>query len=162
MDGDDSQKQGLLAPSRTSSETVYEDERLDWESPSPRRGHWSERRWLRCLPRCTRVALILAVIDFVIVSSLVAIFYPLITLLVRNEELFGARLSLPLETPSNTHQDTSKQTIPRIFHQTTKNETIREEWRDAHQSCQEAYSDFEYMVRATDATSPRDAMGRFY
>jgi inositol phosphorylceramide mannosyltransferase catalytic subunit len=149
MEGDDSQKQGLLAPSRTSSETAYEDERLDWESPAPRRGHWSERRWLRCLPRLSKVALILAVIDFVIVSSLVAIFFPLITLLVRNEELFGARLSLPLETPSNTHQDTSKQTIPRIFHQTTKNETIREEWRDAHQSCQEAYSDFEYMVRAT-------------
>lgn len=147
MEGEDSQKQGLLAPSRASSETAYDDERLDWDSPPPRRAHRSDKRFLRCLPRFSRVAFILVVIDFIIVSSLVSIFYPLITLLVRNEELFGARLALPLDAPSNSHKEPVKQTIPRIFHQTTKNETIREEWREAHQSCQEAYSDFEYMVR---------------
>lgn len=147
MESDDSQNHRLLSPPGDSNDAAYNDEHMDWEAPVPRRAHWSEKRYLRCLPRFSRVALILAFTDFIIVSSLVSLFYPLITLLVWNEELFGARLTLPLDSPPNKDQDPNKQTIPRIFHQTTKNETIREAWREAHHSCQEAYSDFEYMVR---------------
>lgn len=148
MDHDESQKISLLTPSRASSETAWDSDQSDWESPSPRRSSWSEKTttYARSLPRRFKTVLILGVIDVVIVTSLVAIFLPLITLLVRNEHLFGARLKLPLNTTTTTNPEPNHQTIPRIFHQTTKNATIREEWREAHQSCQEAYSDFEYMV----------------
>jgi hypothetical protein len=40
----------------------------------------------------------------------------------------------------------AQRTIPRIFHQTSANETIPEAWKDLVKSCKETYSEFEYKV----------------
>ncbi|KAM0215317.1 hypothetical protein ACHAPA_004035 [Fusarium lateritium] len=114
----------------------FDEERLDWAPSVP-------KKYMRLLkPR--RSAVILILIDFLIVAILVKAFWPLITLLRRNEELFGARLTLPLNDTSFAPTLPEQQTIPRIFHQTSANETVPEAWKDLVKSCRDAYSDFEY------------------
>ncbi|KAJ5874355.1 uncharacterized protein N7529_002785 [Penicillium soppii] len=82
-----------------------------------------------------------------VVGLLLQIFEPLITLLHRNEELFGSRVALHTPvTPGSQHRITSLCEIPRILHQTTATETVPEKWIEPQQSCKEAYSDFEYKV----------------
>jgi hypothetical protein len=116
----------------------FDEERLDWAPSVP-------KKYLRLL-RPRRSAVILVLIDFLIVAILVKAFWPLITLLRRNEELFGARLTLPLNDTSFAPTLPEQQTIPRIFHQTSANETVPEAWKDLVKSCRDAYSDYEYKV----------------
>lgn len=115
-------------------DTPHDEERLGCEVP------------YRQFPRLRRIALGLLLIDLVLVALLLNTLDPLITLLRRNEELFGARLALSrTDNPKDwDHQDKPK--IPRILHQTCANETIPDRWVDSQQSCQKAYSDFEYKV----------------
>lgn len=123
----------------TSRDVAYDEERCRRRS-DPR---WS---WPRTLvPR--KVSLYLFLIDFVIISTLLYIFAPLITLLVRNEELFGARLTFD---GKGSQEEPPRQTIPRILHQTTANETIPKQWEGPQQACRDAYSDFDYKVRSTN------------
>lgn len=42
--------------------------------------------------------------------------------------------------------------IPKIIHQTYKNETIPEVWREAHQSCLDLHPDYEYKLWTDDAS----------
>ncbi|KAJ4251448.1 CSG1/SUR1-like protein [Fusarium torreyae] len=119
------------------SKTPYDEERLEWAKPSV------PKKYLR-LPRLRRAAVILLLIDIIIVVVLVKAFEPLITLLRRNEELFGARLTLPLNDTSFGPDLPEQQTIPRIFHQTSANETVPEAWTHLVQSCKDAYSEYEY------------------
>ncbi|KAF5657691.1 SUR1-like protein [Fusarium heterosporum] len=130
----------------------FDEERLDWAPSVP-------KKYLR-LPRLRRSAVILALIDVFILSVLVNAFWPLITLLLRNEELFGARLTLPLNDTEFVPTLPEQQTIPRIFHQTSANETVPEAWKDLVKSCRDAYSDFEYM-HWTDAKA-RDFISEEY
>ncbi|KAH6984331.1 nucleotide-diphospho-sugar transferase [Ilyonectria sp. MPI-CAGE-AT-0026] len=115
-------------------DTPRDEERLGCEVP------------YRQFPRLRRIALWLLLTDLVLVALLLHTLDPLITLLRRNEELFGARLALSgTDNPKDSnHQDKPK--IPRILHQTCANETIPEKWVDSQQSCKEAYSDFEYKL----------------
>lgn len=88
----------------------------------------------------------LLLIDLTIVGLLVHAFNPLITLLRRNEELFGARLALPLDTPfvDDSHAEYK---IPRILHQTSATTVIPDKWKESVEGCKEVYSKFEYKVR---------------
>lgn len=132
----------------------YDEERLDWgKSVGGSVSRWSAwpRKVLR-LPRPRKYAALLLLTDIIIVSLVVLLFEPLITLLVRNEELFGARLTFPLDAaPSAAPKPTQPpQTIPRIFHQTIATDVIPEKWIHSQQTCKEAYKDFEYKVRPLD------------
>lgn len=89
----------------------------------------------------------LIIIDIVIVALVVRAFEPLITLLLRNEEMFGARLTLPLNASRPVDPTLEQHRIPRILHQTAATEKIPEAWVDLVKSCKEAYSDYEYKVR---------------
>lgn len=129
----------ILGPSRADCQSPYDEEHMDWASSVPKKYH----RVPRLLRRSN---VILVLIDIFIVTVLVHIFWPLITLLRRNEELFGARLTFTLNDTSIPPTLPEQQTIPRIFHQTSANETIPEAWTDLVQSCKTTYSDFTYMV----------------
>lgn len=108
------------------------------------RAEWTSYIALRpsriCLPplRLSRVGLYLLIADLTILGLLVYSLQPLITLLVRNEELFAPR---PLEEWNQTQHP-----IPMILHQTTANEAIPDKWVQSQKSCKEAYSNFEYKV----------------
>ncbi|EKJ75255.1 hypothetical protein FPSE_04573 [Fusarium pseudograminearum CS3096] len=128
----------ILGPSRADCQSPYDEEHMDWASSVPKKYH----RVPRLLRRSN---VILVLIDIFIVTVLVHIFWPLITLLRRNEELFGARLAFTLNDTSIPPTLPEQQTIPRIFHQTSANETIPEAWTDLVQSCKTTYSDFTYM-----------------
>ncbi|KAH7127360.1 nucleotide-diphospho-sugar transferase [Dactylonectria macrodidyma] len=112
----------------------------EWGSV-PRWSTWPKK--LR-IPRLRKVTVILGLIDIAIVLLLVHAFEPLITLLRRNEELFGARLTLPLNDTVAEHANSDNQTIPRIFHQTAATDKVPDAWVASHKSCQDAYSKFEY------------------
>lgn len=105
------------------------------------------RRKSQLVPRPRRATVILLLIDLMVVGLLLQTFEPLITLLRRNEELFGSRVALHIPyTPDGRHQTTLSYQIPRILHQTTATETIPDKWIEPQQSCKGAYSDFEYKV----------------
>ena len=82
-----------------------------------------------------------------VIGLLLWTFEPLITLLRRNEELFGSRVALHTPyTPDAPYQKTLSYEIPQILHQTTATETIPDKWIKSQQSCKDAYLDFEYKV----------------
>ena len=122
---------------------TFDVERLDWGYSA--NGLSWPKKYLRLLkPRKQSVYLFL--IDITIIGTLVLIFQPLITLLLRNEELFGARLTLPLdEAPENNTPAEHK--IPRILHQTSATDKIPANWTASVQTCKDSYADWEYMVR---------------
>lgn len=126
-----------------SNDTIYDEENLGrnyglLQCPG---------RSFRLVRRPKRATVLLLLIDLVIVGLLLQTFEPLITLLRRNEELFGSRVALNATyTPDARHQTTSSWKIPLILHQTTATETIPDQWIESQQSCKEAYSDFEYRV----------------
>lgn len=133
--------------SRTSSphsDNRYDEECLRWGSGS----WWGRRRkHLRVPRRLRKTTLFLLLIDLMIVRLLLQAFEPLITLLLRNEELFGPRVALSgPDTSDAWHQTDRPNKIPRILHQTTATEMIPDKWVQSQRSCKEAYSDFEYKV----------------
>ncbi|KAI5299045.1 hypothetical protein KEM56_003557, partial [Ascosphaera pollenicola] len=50
-----------------------------------------------------------------------------------------------LPSQNSTLIDTRPQLIPKIIHQTYKNETIPSVWRDAQKSCISLHDDYEYI-----------------
>lgn len=68
----------------------------------------------------------------------------LIRLLFENFEL--ERISQGTILYSDSHYiDPKKQVIPRIIHQTWKNETIPEKWEQAYSSCKKNHPNYEYI-----------------
>lgn len=99
--------------------------------------------------RLQRASLCLLVIDIVIVIFVLRGFMPLITLLQRNEELFGAHLTLPvIDHPQTAGHHGEEHPIPRILHQTTATEKIPDKWAFSQHTCKEAYADYDYKVGA--------------
>lgn len=83
-----------------------------------------------------------------IVGLLLLAFEPLITLLRRNEELFGPRVTLSGPDTSDALPQTDRPNkIPRILHQTTATDIIPDKWVQSQRSCKEAYADFDYKVK---------------
>ncbi|KAM0330812.1 hypothetical protein ACHAQA_003767 [Verticillium albo-atrum] len=150
---------GIASGSGTTNKS-YEEERLldDYESAPPRRSTWPKK--LLRLPRPKRSTTWLLLIDLTIIGLLVIAFWPLITLLLYNERLFGARLALPVEKEPHAEDHYQQHTIPRILHQTSATEQIRDDWVKPQQSCKDAYRDYEYM-HWTDALA-RDLIANEY
>ena len=122
----------------SSQSTAYDSERLG-------------RQYRRLYsPRLRKVAICLLLIDVTVIGLLVWSIEPLITLLSRNEELFGPRFTPShndtgvLKAPAGPHRHEAK--IPRILHQTCATATIPDTWVYPQRTCKEAYSDFEYKV----------------
>ncbi|KAL1867139.1 hypothetical protein VTK73DRAFT_4333 [Phialemonium thermophilum] len=109
-------------------------------------------------PRLRRSSVYLLVIDVTLIVLLLCEIEPLITLLRRNEELFGPRFR-PDEKPE-TGTDPEAQTIPHILHQTCATDIIPEAWVHSQQSCREAYSNFTYMLWTDELA--RDFIAREY
>ncbi|KAM5345062.1 hypothetical protein ACJ41O_010924 [Fusarium nematophilum] len=126
----------------------YDEERLGWPYKPPL---IYPRKYLRCFkPRMQTVCLL--IIDVIILVVIIRTIQPLITHLVRNKELFSPTLTLPVPKDSDKRRPAAPRKIPRILHQTVKNETIPEKWVESQQSCKEMYHDYEYKLW-TDETA---------
>ena len=147
MTSSNTQNHGWLATPSSPDGNSYDAERLQWEKTP---------RWARKRLRLRKTTVCLLVIDLLIVGILVHLFNPLITLLRRNEELFGARLTLPLDTPY-AEDKPDQHTIPRIFHQTSATKDIPEKWLESVNGCKEVYKTFEYKVGLVENMRPRRA-----
>jgi hypothetical protein len=121
---------------------LYDEERLEWGS-GLRRNFLKKRLGL---PRIKRLTGYLLLVDLVLVGLLLHSLEPLITLLYRNQELFGHQISIPFNRSSDLFNQPNEAVVPRILHQTCANDTIPGIWVSSQQSCIEAYSDFEYKV----------------
>ncbi|CAM1502435.1 Fc.00g044190.m01.CDS01 [Cosmosporella sp. VM-42] len=130
------------AAGTTSRDTPYDEERMGRKHLSLPNQPVKYSRF----PRLKKVTVYLLLADLIIFGSLLRLFDPLITLLLRNEELFGPRVTLSRPDTSDVLKPSSQNRIPRILHQTTANETIPEKWVVSQQSCKVAYSDFVYML----------------
>jgi hypothetical protein len=106
-------------------------------------GQWPTKRPRFTKPGWTTICLIL--VDLALFGLLLYSIRDLFFLLRHNKEMFSAHVNVTLQDqPKHVH---SSRQIPRILHQTCKNETIPEMWAESQQSCLKAYSDFEYKVR---------------
>lgn len=104
-----------------------------------------------------RGLLIFVLINLLILFLLIHRVSTLLSLLFENAAADAIhRAELPL--PNSTLVEQLPQIIPKIIHQTYKNEAIPEVWVDAQQSCIELHPDYEYIVRlrATQPTSTDD------
>jgi len=105
---------------------------------------------LGLLPSCSlltmrRGLLIFVVVNLLVLSFLVRSVSTLLSLLVEDAAADAIhRAELP--SPNSSLIEQRPQIIPKIIHQTYKNETIPEVWRDAQQSCIDLHPDYEYIV----------------
>lgn len=90
--------------------------------------------------------LIFIVVNFFIVASLVRSVFTLLTLLIEDASADAIRRS-DLPSPNSSLIETRPQLIPKIIHQTYKNESIPAMWLGAQQSCIKLHADYEYKVR---------------
>lgn len=96
-----------------------------------------------------RGALVFILINLVIISLLVRSVFTLLTLLVEDASADAIHRS-DIPSPNSSLIEQRPQIIPKIIHQTYKNETIPEHWREAQQSCIDLHPDYEYKVGRGD------------
>ncbi|KAF5003156.1 hypothetical protein FDECE_10301 [Fusarium decemcellulare] len=123
-------------------ERIHDEEHQEGESTSyqtrPRK-----RPRFTCLSR-TAICLLLA--DLVLFCLLLHTLWPLISLLLHNQELFPAQVTVTSNDTSEAFHIPKRPQIPRILHQTCKNDTIPKMWAESQKSCLKTYSDFEYKL----------------
>ena len=123
-------------------ERLYDEEHIELESPPHK----------RCVPkkfgfpRFRKLTVYLILINLIILGLLIHSIRPLITLLIRNNELFAINFSVNHAAQPDAFQKPDGKKIPRILHQTAPNSSIPEIWAASQQSCQKAYSEFEYKL----------------
>jgi mannosyltransferase OCH1-like enzyme len=89
---------------------------------------------------------IFLLVNLIIISVLVRSVSTLLSLLVEDAAADAIhRAELP--SPNSSLIEQRPQIIPKIIHQTYKNETIPEVWVEAQQSCIDLHPDYEYIVR---------------
>jgi inositol phosphorylceramide mannosyltransferase catalytic subunit len=98
-----------------------------------------------------RGLVIFLLINALILTFLVHSVFTLLTLLFEDASADAISPS-ELPPPNSTLIHTRPQLIPKIIHQTYKNETIPAHWRKAQQSCIDLHPDYEYKLW-TDAKS---------
>lgn len=92
-----------------------------------------------------RGVLIFLVVNLIILSFLVRSVFTLLSLLVEDASADAIhRAELP--SPNSSLIEQRPQVIPKIIHQTYKNESIPEVWIDAQRSCIDLHPDYEYIV----------------
>jgi mannosyltransferase OCH1-like enzyme len=92
-----------------------------------------------------RGLLIFCLVNLLILSLLVRSVSTLLSLLVEDAAADAIhRAELP--SPNSSLIEQRPQIIPKIIHQTYKNETIPEVWVEAQQSCIDLHPDYEYIV----------------
>lgn len=94
-----------------------------------------------------RGLLIFLLVSLLVLSFLVHSVSTLLSLLVENSAA-DAIHHAELPSPNSSLIQQRPQIIPKIIHQTYKNETIPEVWVEAQQSCIDLHPDYEYIVRA--------------
>ncbi|KAM0118554.1 CSG1/SUR1-like protein [Aspergillus fumigatus] len=93
-----------------------------------------------------RGVLIFLIVNLLIISFLVRSVFTLLSLLVEDASADAIRHA-ELPSPNSSLIEQRPQIIPKIIHQTYKNETIPEVWREAQQSCKDLHPDYEYISR---------------
>lgn len=97
-----------------------------------------------------RGLLIFLIVNLVLLSFLVRSVYTLLSLLVEDASADAIhRAELP--SPNSSLIEQRPQIIPKIIHQTYKNESIPEVWKEAQRSCIDLHPDYEYIVRVVPA-----------
>lgn len=92
-----------------------------------------------------RGLLVFLLVNLLIISFLVRSVSTLLSLLVEDASADAIhRAELP--SPNSSLIEQRPQIIPKIIHQTYKNETIPEMWMEAQQSCVDLHPDYEYIV----------------
>lgn len=92
-----------------------------------------------------RGLLIFVLVNLLVLSFLIRSVSTLLSLLVEDAAADAIhRAELP--SPNSSLIEQRPQIIPKIIHQTYKNETIPEVWREAQQSCIDLHPDYEYIV----------------
>ena len=89
--------------------------------------------------------LLFLLINLCVVAFLVHSVWTLLSLLVVNGSE-DAITKAELPAPHSEKIDDRPLVIPKIIHQTYKNETIPEVWKEAQQSCIELHKDYEYKL----------------
>jgi mannosyltransferase OCH1-like enzyme len=85
-------------------------------------------------------------VNLLILSLLIRSVSTLLSLLVEDAAADAIHRS-ELPSPNSSLIETRPQIIPKIIHQTYKNETIPEVWLEAQKSCIDLHPDYEYIVR---------------
>lgn len=85
------------------------------------------------------------IVNCIVVTLLVRSVFTLLTLLIEDASADAIHRS-DLPSPNSSLIDSRPQAIPKIIHQTYKNGSIPEVWKDARQSCLDIHPDYEYMV----------------
>lgn len=93
-----------------------------------------------------RGVFIFLLVNFFIIAFLVRSVFTLITLLFEDASEDAIRRS-DIPSPNSSLIDQRPQVIPKIIHQTYKNETLPDHWVEAQQSCIDLHEDYEYIVR---------------
>lgn len=93
-----------------------------------------------------RGLLVFLVVNLLIVTFLIRSVSTLLSLLLEDASADAIhRAELP--SPNSSLIEQRPQKIPKIIHQTYKNESIPEVWQEAQQSCIDLHPDYEYIVR---------------
>ena len=105
-----------------------------------------ERFWTSLLlEKMRRALLVFIIINVLIIAFLVRSVFTLLTLLIEDgaaDAIHRGELPAP-NSPLFDHP----RLIPKILHQTYKNESIPERWKEPHQQCQNLHAeDYEYKV----------------
>ena len=92
-----------------------------------------------------RGVLLFIIANLLLVGFLVRSVFTLLTLLV--EDAADDAIRRPdLPAANSSLLESRPQLIPKIIHQTYKNESIPEIWQVAAQSCKDLHPDYEYIV----------------
>lgn len=92
-----------------------------------------------------RGLLIFLVANLIVIVFLVRSVFTLLSLLVEDAAADAIR-RVDLPSPNSSLIESRTALIPKIIHQTYKNETIPEIWLSAQQSCIDLHPDYEYIV----------------
>lgn len=92
-----------------------------------------------------RGMIIFLVFNLILLGFILNSVFTLITLLFEDCTADAIR-SYDIPAPSSELIDQRPQLIPKIIHQTWRNETIPEKWSEAQQSCVNIHPDYEYKV----------------
>lgn len=92
-----------------------------------------------------RGLIIFLIVNLCVLGFLVNCVFTLITLLFEDCSA-DAIHSYDIPAPNSDLIDARPQVIPKIIHQTWRNESIPERWQEPQQSCIKLHSDYEYKV----------------